>query len=343
MKNILITGGAGFIGANLIPYWLEQHPGYRVFNLDKLTYAGNLANLDAIVGHPQYHFIQGDIRDRQLVHALFEQYDFQGVIHLAAESHVDKSIQDPTDFIKTNLEGTFVLIDTARLCWMQGPGKPKQSHQESRFLHVSTDEVYGSLGEVGFFTEASPYAPNNPYSATKAGSDLLVRSYVQTYGLNAVVTHSSNNYGPKQHDEKLIPTVIRHALARQPIPIHGQGRAIRDWLYVLDHCQGLDKAFHQGKQGEHYNLGGNNEQTNLQIAQRICQLLDHLVPWHGHAYASLISFVPDRPGNDQRYALDTHKMQESLGWQASESFDTGLQKTIQWYIQKYSSLIPKIH
>jgi dTDP-glucose 4,6-dehydratase len=338
MKNILVTGGAGFIGSHLIPYWLEKHPGYHLVNLDKLTYAGNLDHLAEVSSHPRYSFVQGDIVDQSLLHALFQQYHFQGVLHLAAESHVGKSIQSPADFVKTNLEGTFALIEVARLYWMEKPGIPKEGHQGSRFLQVSTDEVYGSLGADGLFTEESPYAPNNPYSATKAGSDLLVRSYVQTYGFNAVTTHCSNNYGPKQHDEKFIPIVIRHALARQPIPIHGQGKAIRDWLYVLDHCKALDKAFHQGHQGEHYNLGGNNEQTNLYVAQHICKVLDSLLPLpNGVSYQSLITFVADRPGNDQRYGLDTSKVRKTLGWRVEEGFETGMQKTIRWYIQKYQT------
>ena len=337
MKNILVTGGAGFIGSNLIPYWLQQYANYQLINLDKLTYAGSLDNLAAISTHPHYQFVQGDVIDQALVNHLFQKYDFQGVIHLAAESHVDKSIQNPEDFVKTNLQGTFVVLEAARSHWLTGPGMPKQEHQQHRFLHVSTDEVYGSLGDTGLFTEKSNYAPNNPYSATKAGSDLLVRSYVQTYGLNALTTHCSNNYGPKQYQEKLIPIIIGHALAGKPIPIHGQGKAIRDWLYVLDHCKGIDKAFHQGKQGEHYNLGGNNEQTNLAIAQHICHWLDLLKPLdNGSSYQSLISFVADRPGNDQRYALDTSKAATALGWQPEEPFATGLQKTIQWYMQQYS-------
>jgi len=342
MKNILVTGGAGFIGSHYISYCLAQHPNYQVINLDKLTYAGSLENLTEVATHPRYSFIQGDITHPKLVADLFKQYDFQGVIHLAAESHVDKSIQNPADFIKTNLEGTFVLIEAARLHWMQGPGMPKQGHQESRFLQVSTDEVYGSLGACGFFTEATPYAPNNPYSATKAGSDLLVRSYVQTYGLNAVTTHCSNNYGPQQHDEKLIPIIIQHALARKLIPIHGTGSAIRDWLYVLDHCRGLDAAFHYGEQGEHYNFGGNREQSNLSIAQQVCAWLDILKPLpYGTSHQSLMTFVRDRPGNDQRYALDIHKVTTKLGWKPEEPFETGLKKTIQWYIDKYSATMAR--
>lgn len=336
MKNILVTGGAGFIGSNFIPYFLGKYPDYRLINLDKLTYAGSLDNLEEVASHPRHHFIQGDITDQELVEKLFQQFDFHGVVHLAAESHVDRSIQDPTPFVKTNIEGTFILLEAARLHWMQAPSIFQPNHQESRFLQVSTDEVYGSLGATGWFTEESPYAPNNPYSATKGASDLLIRSYVHTYGFPAITTHASNNYGPKQYPEKLIPKIIQHALTQQPIPIHGQGTAIRDWLYVADHCKGLDLAFHQGKVGEHYNLGGHHEQTNLQIAYQVCELLDKLAPSPQKAsYKSLITFVTDRPGNDQRYALATQKAQANLGWQAEETFEKGLNKTIQWYRKNF--------
>eukprot|EP01132_Coremiostelium_polycephalum_P003049 gene3049-3813_t len=334
MKTLLITGGAGFIGSNLLPYLLAQYPDYLVVNLDKLTYAGSLHNVAEVAMHPRHHFIQGDISDRELVYSLFSTFDFQGVIHLAAESHVDRSIQDPTPFIKTNVEGTFVLLDAAHQQWMERPGLLKERHTGSRFLHISTDEVYGSLGPTGVFTEASPYAPNNPYSATKAGSDFLVRSYVHTYGFPAITTHASNNYGPKQYPEKLIPMIIQRALAKQPITIHGQGVAIRDWLYVLDHCKGIDLALHQGCIGEHYNFGGNHEQTNLQVAHQICALLDQWMPLPNHTtYQSLIELVADRPGNDQRYALATKKAEKELGWKATECFETGLQKTLSWYLK----------
>jgi dTDP-glucose 4,6-dehydratase len=337
MKNILVTGGAGFIGSNFIPYFLNKYPTYKIVNLDKLTYAGSLNNLTEVIANPRYHFIEGDITNQELVKALFKQFSFQGVIHLAAESHVDRSIQDPTLFIKTNIEGTFVLLETTRIHWLQKPEELKNDYTESRFLHVSTDEVYGSLGPSGFFTEETSYAPNNPYSATKAGSDLLVRSYVHTYGFPAIITHASNNYGPKQYPEKLIPIIIQRALTQQPIPIHGKGTAIRDWLYVLDHCKGIDLAFLYGKTGEHYNFGGNYEQTNLQIAYQVCASLDELVPLPDKkSYQSLITFVADRPGNDQRYALATQKAKKNLGWRAEENFKTGLQKTIEWYLKNNS-------
>jgi dTDP-glucose 4,6-dehydratase len=336
MKNILVTGGAGFIGSHLIPYLLSKYPAYRLINLDKLTYAGNLDNLQEVASHPRYYFVQGDIANQELVASLFQQFNFQGVFHLAAESHVDRSIQDPIPFIKTNIEGTFILLDAARLHWMEAPSLYKFDHQQSRFLHVSTDEVYGSLGPTGVFTEESPYAPNNPYSATKAASDLLVRSYVHTHGLQAITVHASNNYGPKQYPEKFIPKIIQCALAQQPIPIHGQGTLIRDWLYVLDHCIGLDVAFHHGIAGEHYNLGGNYEQTNLQIAYQVCRVLDELVPLpQKKSYASLITLVADRPGNDQRYALDITKAKNTLGWKPQKDFVTGLQETVDWYVKNY--------
>ncbi|OJW73568.1 MAG: dTDP-glucose 4,6-dehydratase [Candidatus Amoebophilus sp. 36-38] len=337
MKNILITGGAGFIGSNFIPYFLEKYANYQIVNVDKLTYAGSLDNLLEVACHPQYHFFQGDITDQAFITSLFKKFDFQGVIHLAAESHVDRSIQDPTPFVKTNLEGTFILLEAARLYWLNEPGLPKKNHVASRFLQVSTDEVYGSLGPTGFFTEETAYAPNNPYSATKAGSDLLVHSYIHTYGLNAVTTHASNNYGPKQYAEKLIPKVIQHALQQKSIPIHGQGKAIRDWLYVLDHCKGIDLAFHHGKSGEHYNFGGNHEETNLQIAYQVCILLDELAPLpERNSYKSLITFVTDRPGNDQRYALNIQKAKNELNWEPKENFEIGLRKTVEWYLKMFN-------
>ncbi|MEQ8304012.1 MAG: dTDP-glucose 4,6-dehydratase [Cyclobacteriaceae bacterium] len=335
MKTILVTGGAGFIGSNFIPYFLSKHSDYRVVNLDLLTYAGDLKNLKEVEGNKRYEFVKGDICDRVLVQMLFEKYNFDGVIHFAAESHVDNSISGPEAFIRTNVFGTFTLIDVARKNWMNGPFELKK---EGRFLHVSTDEVYGSLGETGLFTESTPYAPNSPYSASKASSDMLVRSYFHTFGLNVVTTNCSNNYGPKQHDEKLIPTIIRKALKQGPIPIYGDGKNVRDWLYVLDHAKGIDLAFHQGISGETYNIGGNNERTNNQIADTICGILDSENPRsNGKSYKDLITFVKDRAGHDRRYAIDARKIEKNLGWKADENFDSGIMKTIQWYLNRYSS------
>lgn len=279
MKSILITGGAGFIGSNFVPYFLEKYPNYQLVNLDLLTYAGNLENLKEIdANEKRYHFVQGDICDANLVQNLFDKFQFQGVIHFAAESHVDNSISGPEAFIRTNVNGTFTLLDTARKYWMNSPFQVKPEFSTARFLHISTDEVYGTLGETGLFTEETPYAPNSPYSASKAGSDLLVRSYFHTYGMNVITTNCSNNYGPKQHDEKLIPTIIRKCLAGESIPIYGDGKNIRDWLYVLDHCKGIDLAFHTGVSGETYNIGGRNERNNLYIVDQITGILDELRP-----------------------------------------------------------------
>ena len=335
MKNILVTGGAGFIGSNFLPYFIEQHTDYQLINLDKLTYAGNLENLKEITNHPRYQFVKGDICDGDLLKKLFKQYDIRGVIHFAAESHVDNSIEGPEAFIRTNINGTFQLLETARQHWMTTPFQIKEGYEDVRFLHVSTDEVYGSLGETGLFTETTPYAPNSPYSASKASSDMLGRSYFHTYGLNIVTTNCSNNYGPKQHPEKLIPTIIRKALAEDAIPIYGDGKNVRDWLYVLDHCKGIDLAFHKGKAGETYNIGGKNEWKNINIAQLICKILDQKKPLpNGKSYLNLITFVKDRAGHDRRYAIDASKIEQELGWKADEVFDTGILKTIDWYLDR---------
>lgn len=339
MTNIMVTGGAGFIGSNFVPYLLDQHPGYRVINLDLLTYAGSLDNLKEIAGHPRYLFIHGDIRNRELVDRLLAEHDIRGVIHFAAESHVDNSIAGPDVFIQTNINGTFNLLDSARRFWMEGPFRSKSGYEHCRFHQISTDEVYGSLGESGLFTESTPYAPNSPYSASKASADHLVRSYHHTYGLNVVTSNCSNNYGPKQHQEKLIPTIIRSALAGNPIPIYGDGRNVRDWLYVLDHCRGIDLVFHQGRSGESYNIGGRNERENIYIATLICELLDRLAPARGRgsdleSYRDLITFVTDRPGHDRRYAIDAGKSESELGWRAEEDFESGLLKTVQWYLKE---------
>ncbi|WP_044210243.1 dTDP-glucose 4,6-dehydratase [Flammeovirga sp. OC4] len=335
MSSILITGGAGFIGSNFVPYFLEKYPEYHLINLDKLTYAGDLSNLSEVEGHSRYTFVEGDICDRNLIEELFDKYDIRGVIHFAAESHVDNSITGPEAFIQTNVHGTFVLIDVARKYWMDAPFKYKEAYKESKFHHISTDEVYGTLGETGLFTEETPYAPNSPYSASKASSDMIVRSYFHTYGMNVVTTNCSNNYGPKQHKEKLIPTIIRKALAQEPIPIYGDGKNIRDWLYVLDHCKGIDLVYHTGTFGETYNIGGRNERDNLYIVDKICSILDSKQPLtNGKSYKELITFVIDRPGHDRRYAIDASKIEGQLGWKADEDFESGILKTVDWYLKK---------
>ena len=265
-RTLLVTGGAGFIGSNFIPYVMANCPHYRIVNLDKLTEAADLTRLNEVANDERYQFVRGDIADREFVTRVFTEYDVQGVIHFAAESHVDRSIVSPEGFIHTNLNGTFTVLDVARTHWMTAPHQYKPAYEGCRCLHVSTDEVYGTLGEAGLFTEKSPYAPNNPYSATKAGSDFIVRSYYHTFGMNVVTTNCSNNYGPKQHREKLIPTIIRKALALEEIPIYGDGNNVRDWLYVMDHCQALLSVFHRGRAGERYNIGGNNEQKNIAVA-----------------------------------------------------------------------------
>lgn len=335
-QNILITGGAGFIGSNFIPYFLKQYPNYTLINLDLLTYAGNLENLQTVKNNEKYKFIEGNITNRKLVEHLFETYDIQGVIHFAAESHVDNSIKNPEIFIQTNVNGTFNLLDIAYKYWMQKPFTCKRGYEACRFHHISTDEVYGTLGKEGLFTEKTPYAPNSPYSASKAASDMIARSYHHTYGLNTIITNCSNNYGPKQHDEKLIPTIIRNALSNNPIPIYGDGNNVRDWLYVLDHCKGIDLAYHKGKSGETYNIGGKNEKNNNYIANKICDILDTMLP-QKKSYKKLISYVEDRAGHDRRYAIDASKLENELGWKADENFESGIVKTIEWYIRKYHS------
>jgi dTDP-glucose 4,6-dehydratase len=335
MKTILVTGGAGFIGSNFVPYFVEKYPDYFVINLDKLTYAGNLENLTEVSENKRYKFIQGDICNRELLEFIFSEYDVKGVVHFAAESHVDNSISGPEVFIRTNLHGTFTLLDVARKHWMDAPFKKKAVYEDCRFHHISTDEVYGSLGAEGLFREDTPYAPNSPYSASKAGSDFIVRSYFHTYGMNVVTTNCSNNYGPKQHGEKLIPTIIRKVLEGQPIPIYGDGLNVRDWLYVLDHCKGIDLVYHTGINGETYNIGGKNERTNIYIATKICSLLDELSPRKdGKLYKEQITYVNDRAGHDRRYAIDCSKIEEKLGWAADENFESGIEKTIRWYLTK---------
>ena len=347
MKSILVTGCAGFIGSNFVPYFLEKYPEYFIINLDLLTYAGDLANLSDVKADANYKFIKGDICNRELLEFIFDEYDVRGVIHFAAESHVDNSIKNPGVFIETNVNGTFTLLDVAYKKWMEKPFTFKEGYDGCRFHHISTDEVYGTLNETDLFTEETPYAPNSPYSASKASSDMIVRSYQETYGMNTVITNCSNNYGPKQHDEKLIPTIIRKALAGESIPIYGDGKNIRDWLYVLDHCKGIDLVYHTGIEANVYNIGGRNERTNLQIVDAICSILDEKVPPQSNptfniqhptsqSYKELITFVQDRAGHDRRYAIDATKLENELAWQANETFDTGIVKTVEWYLQKYN-------
>ena len=337
MKTVLVTGGAGFIGSNFVPYFLEKHPDYRLVNLDLLTYAGNLENLKECEKNQNYKFIKGDICNRELVEFIFKEYDVQGVIHFAAESHVDNSIKCPDVFIQTNINGTFTLIDVAYKYWMKSPFNYKEEYKDSRFHHISTDEVYGtlSLDSNELFTEKTPYAPNSPYSASKASSDMIVRSYHETYGLNTVITNCSNNYGPKQHSEKFIPTIIKNALEKKPIPVYGDGKNIRDWLYVLDHCKGIDTVFHNGKSGETYNIGGRNEKTNLEIVNIVTTILDQEKPVTNFSYKDLVAFVEDRAGHDRRYAIDASKIEKELHWKADENFKSGIVKTIQWYLKSF--------
>ncbi|MFY9074600.1 dTDP-glucose 4,6-dehydratase [Malaciobacter mytili] len=347
-KTILVTGCAGFIGSNFVVYFLEQYLSYNIINLDLLTYAGNLENLKECENNPNYKFIKGNICNRELIEFIFNKYDIQGVIHFAAESHVDNSIKNPGIFIETNVNGTFTLIDVAYKYWMEKPFLYKKEYKECRFHHISTDEVYGSLSDnlKDLFCETTPYAPNSPYSASKASSDMIIRSYVKTYGMNCVITNCSNNYGPKQHDEKFIPTIIKNALKGNSIPIYGDGKNIRDWLYVLDHCKGIDIVYHNGKNGETYNIGGKNERTNLQIVNKICEILDVIYPIKNNitintknlklqSYKELINFVEDRAGHDKRYAINASKIERELGWKADENFDSGILKTIEWYFRKY--------
>ena len=338
MKNnkVLLSGGAGFIGSNHVSYLLEN-TNSEVLVLDKLTYAGNLANLDAVKDNSRYTFVKGDICDESLLKQLFEEHKFDQVIHFAAESHVDNSITGPAAFIETNIVGTFLLLQQAYKTWMNGPGELKEEFKNARFLHVSTDEVYGTLGKKGLFKETTPYAPNSPYSASKASSDFIVRSYFHTYNMPVVTTNCSNNYGPNQHKEKLIPTIIRKAISGEPIPIYGDGKNVRDWLYVKDHCSGIQLALEKGTLGETYNIGGRNERENLYIAHTICDLLDELKP-QKQSYREQISFVTDRPGHDFRYAIDASKIENELGWKADENFETGIKKTIEWYLNNTDRL-----
>ncbi|MCC9608450.1 dTDP-glucose 4,6-dehydratase [Blastopirellula sp. JC732] len=334
-KTVLVTGGAGFIGSCLVRQ-LVQLDGLTVVNLDKLTYAGNLDSLAELEADSRHVFVEGDICDGELVARLLGEYRPGAILNLAAESHVDRSIDGPAEFVATNVVGTFTLLEAARNYWSD---LPKEEGAAFRFLHVSTDEVYGSLGKTGKFTETTPYYPNSPYSASKASSDHFVRAYFHTYGLPTLTTNCSNNYGPRQFPEKLIPVMILNALEGKPLPIYGDGQNVRDWLFVEDHCRAIRRVLEAGRTGEVYNIGGNCERTNLQIVKVICDAMDRLRPDLPHRPCEeLITFVKDRPGHDRRYAIDASKMNVELGWSPQETFETGLEKTIQWYLDNQAWL-----
>jgi dTDP-glucose 4,6-dehydratase len=328
--NLLVTGGAGFIGSNLIQHIIDRPEIACLVNLDCLTYAGHLANLRKVSTHPKYIFEKVDLRDKAAVLGVIQKHAITHVMHLAAESHVDRSITGPGDFIQTNVVGTFNLLEACRACWLDTAGEKKP--ENFRFHHVSTDEVFGSLGPAGHFTETTAYAPNSPYSASKASSDFLVRAYHHTYGLPAVITNCSNNYGPYQFPEKLIPVVIQSVLARKAVPVYGDGMNVRDWLYVRDHAEALLQVLTRGKNGETYNVGGHNEWANLRIVELICDLIDELSPRSGGNSRKLISFVKDRPGHDRRYAIDATKIKKELGWMPAHTFEQGIRETVQWYL-----------
>ena len=331
--NILVTGGAGFIGSNFIRQWIAEEQT-RLINLDLLTYAGNLDSLSGVADHALYEFIKGDIRDGWLVARLLEENLIAAVVNFAAESHVDRSIDRPAAFIETNVVGTFRLLEAVRAYWSK---LPQREQSRFRFLHVSTDEVYGSLGQTGKFTEQTPYAPNSPYSASKAASDHFVRAYHHTYGLPVLVTNCSNNYGPYQFPEKLIPLMILNALEGKPLPVYGNGKQIRDWLYVEDHCRAIRAVLSHGTLGETYNIGGNFERTNIEVVQAICEIVDRLHPdLFRRPCRSLITFVADRPGHDRRYAIDSTKIKRQLGWKPQEDFESGLERTVQWYLDNHA-------
>jgi dTDP-glucose 4,6-dehydratase len=329
-KTILVTGGAGFIGSNFILQRMEQGAA-PIVNLDKLTYAGNLRNLESVASERRYEFVQGDIGDRNLVRRLLEKHQPCSIVHLAAESHVDRSIRGPDDFIRTNVDGTFALLEETRAYW-SGLGHEDRNH--FRFLHVSTDEVYGSLGpDDPPFSETTPYAPNSPYSASKAASDHLVRAYHHTYGLPTLTTNCSNNYGRFQFPEKLIPLIILNARDAKPLPVYGDGSNVRDWLCVDDHCEAIATVLEEGQPGETYNIGGWNEKRNLEVVTDICDIVDELAPRSAAPRRELIAFVKDRPGHDQRYAMDARKIERELGWRPKETFESGIRKTVRWYLE----------
>ena len=324
-KTILVTGGAGFIGSHVIRQLVQKYPDYKIINLDKLTYAGNLENLKDIEDAPNYEFVKGDIYDAEFLDQLFDKYSIDGIIHLAAESHVDRSITDPNEFIKTNIIGTVNLLNVAKKFW-------ENDFEGKLFYHVSTDEVYGSLGDEGYFTEDTPYDPRSPYSASKASSDHLVRAYYNTYNLPIVISNCSNNYGPNQFPEKLIPLFINNIRNNKELPVYGKGENIRDWLYVVDHAKAIDLVYHKGKMGNTYNIGGDNEWKNIDLIRELCELMDHKLNRNPGESSKLITFVKDRAGHDMRYAIDSSKIKNELGWKQEVDFEEGLSRTIDWYL-----------
>ena len=329
--HILVTGGAGFIGSHLVRHLLQAHPAYRVTNLDKLTYAGNLANLRDVESLPNYRFVKGDIADGPFLERLFAENRFDGVIHLAAESHVDRSISSPVEFVLANVLGTVNLLNAARTAWNGG-------FEGKRFYHVSTDEVYGTLGKEGMFTETTAYDPHSPYSASKASSDHFVRAFHDTYGLPVVISNCSNNYGPCQFPEKLIPLFINNIRHNRPLPVYGKGENVRDWLWVVDHARAIDLIFHEGKDGETYNIGGHNEWTNIDLIRLLCTIMDRKLGRDPGTSASLVTYVTDRAGHDLRYAIDASKLQRELGWVPSLTFEEGLEATVEWYLSNQAWL-----
>jgi dTDP-glucose 4,6-dehydratase len=327
-RSILITGGAGFIGSHTVRHFVKKYPEYRIINLDKLTYAGNLENLKDIESAENYFFIRGDVADGALLENIFSEHGIDSVIHLAAESHVDRSISSPMDFVRTNIIGTVTLLNTARNSWLN----PQSAIRNPRFYHISTDEVYGSLGTTGYFTETTPYDPRSPYSASKASSDHLVMAYHHTYNLPAVISNCSNNYGPFHFPEKLIPLIINNIMHNKPLPVYGKGENVRDWLFVEDHVEAMDLVFHKGKAGEKYNVGGNNEWKNIDLVKLVCSIMDKKLKRVSGESAKLITFVKDRAGHDLRYAIDSSKIQHELGWKPKHKFEEGIELTADWYL-----------